>query len=56
MRVAMALLHHIAGIHNVAMGLVTLAYTKSNKLFPMYVLMQKIWNKDTYRRFYWIQL
>lgn len=41
-----ALLHHVTGVHNnVAMGLEALAYMKSNKLFPTYVLMQKIWNK-----------
>lgn len=37
----MALLHHVTGVHNVAMGMEALAYTKSNKLFPTYVLMQK---------------
>lgn len=29
----------------VAMGLEVLAYAKSNKRFPTYILMQKVWNK-----------
>lgn len=41
----MALLTQITGRQNVATGLQALAFTKSNKLFPTYVLMQKIWNK-----------
>lgn len=40
-----ALLHHVTGMYNVAMGWKALAYTKSNKLFPTYMLMQKVWNK-----------
>lgn len=39
------MLHHITGVNNVAMGLEVLSYAKSNKLFPTYVLMQKVWNK-----------
>lgn len=39
-----ALMCQVTRVNEVAMGLV-LAFAKSNKRFPMYVLMQKVWNK-----------
>lgn len=40
-----ALLHYVTGVDNVAEGLEGLIFAKSNKLFPTFVLMQKVWNK-----------
>lgn len=40
-----ALLRYVTEMHNVATGLEALAFTKSNKLFPTYILLQKVWNK-----------
>lgn len=41
----MARLTQVTGTPNIATGLEALAFTKSNNLFPTYVLMQKVWNK-----------
>lgn len=40
-----ALMCHVTGFADVPTGMEALAYAKSNKLFPTYVLMQNIWNK-----------
>lgn len=40
-----ALMCHVTGVSDMAMGLEALAYANSNKRFPTYVLMQKEWNK-----------
>lgn len=39
------LLLYVMGVDIVAMGLEVLAFSKSNKLFPTYVLIQKNWNE-----------
>lgn len=39
------LLRHVTGSYSVATGLEALSFAKSNKRFPTYVLMQKVWNK-----------
>lgn len=41
----MALLTQVTGTPNIATGLEALALTKSNNLFPTYVLIQNVWNK-----------
>lgn len=40
-----ALMCLAARVDEVAIGLEALVFAKSNKQFPMYVLMQKVWNK-----------
>lgn len=40
-----ALMCHATGTNYVTLGLDALVYAKSNKRFPTYVLMQKVWNK-----------
>lgn len=39
------ILYHATVVTNVDMGLQALTFSKSNKLFPTYALMQKVWNK-----------
>lgn len=36
---------HVTGTSGMAMGLEALAYAKSNKRFPTFALLEKIWNK-----------